>query len=273
MGLKIPDTTIKPFQDIYCYWPPNNVQSLLKKRTLPDKIKWNRLQVHRVFKSSVDYMTAHKLMRKAQITSCPELSDSSITEKRLTRLKRPPLRLLESDSDITDIEDSNINTRPPAKIPTLPSPPRTMEPRRNSSETPEPSQTCGGLDSLPRAGFCEMPGGYRSAVHMDSTQSMMTQHLAPRMQEWSHEHNSNVDQHQHKSAWTASGNGSWTDTQRQNYDFNSNGQNCTSNNRAIMKSQPGSTSMDAESQIAETLKHAPGLVRRKANSRVGLISW
>ncbi|KAF4106321.1 hypothetical protein G5714_012311 [Onychostoma macrolepis] len=130
-------------------------------------------------------MTAHKLMRKAQITSCPELSDSSITEKRLTRLKRPPLRLL--DSDITDIEDSNINTRPPAKIPTLPSPPRTMEPRRNSSETPEPSQTCGGLDSLPRAGFCE-------------------------------------------SGWTASGNGSWTDTQRQNYDFNSNGQNCTSNN-------------------------------------------
>ncbi len=33
---------------------------------------------------------------------------------------------------------------------------------------------------------------------------------------------------------------------------------------AIMKSQPGFTSMDAESQIAETLKHAPGLVRRKA---------
>ncbi len=32
-----------------------------------------------------------------------------------------------------------------------------------------------------------------------------------------------------------------------------------------MKSQPGSTSMDAESQIAETLKHAPGMVRRKAN--------
>ncbi len=31
-----------------------------------------------------------------------------------------------------------------------------------------------------------------------------------------------------------------------------------------MKSQPGFTSMDAESQIAETLKHAPGLVKRKA---------
>ncbi len=58
------------------------------------------------FFSLVDYMTAHKLMRKAQITSCPELSDSSITGKRLTRLKRQPLRLLESDSDITDIEDS-----------------------------------------------------------------------------------------------------------------------------------------------------------------------
>ncbi|XP_016111153.1 uncharacterized protein [Sinocyclocheilus grahami] len=100
-------------------------------------------------------MTAQKLMRKAQITSCPELSDASITEKRPTRLKRPPLHLLESDSDITDIEDSNIDTRPPAKIPTLPSPPRTMEPRRNSSKTPEPSQTCGGLDSLPRAGFCD----------------------------------------------------------------------------------------------------------------------
>ncbi|XP_016116070.1 uncharacterized protein [Sinocyclocheilus grahami] len=149
--------------------------------------------------------------------------DASITEKRPTRLKRPPLHLLESDSDITDIEDSNINTRPPAKIPTLPSPPRTMEPRRNSSKTPEPSQTCGGLDSLPRAGFCdfcntpnwdgqseghrvmvhqieEMPGGYRSAVH--TTQSMMPQHLAPRMQEWSHEHNSSVDQHQHESACT-----------------------------------------------------------------------
>ncbi|XP_050957424.1 uncharacterized protein LOC127158295 [Labeo rohita] len=161
-------------QDIYCYWPPNNVQSLLKKRSLPDKIKWNRLQVHRVFKSSVDYMTAQKLMRKAQITSCPELSDSSITEKRPTRLKRPPLRLLESDSDITDIEDSNINTRPPAKIPTLPSPPRTMEPRRNSAKTPEPLQTCGGLDSLPRAGFC---GGYRAAISTNSTYSMRPQHL------------------------------------------------------------------------------------------------
>ncbi len=57
------------------------------------------------FFSLVDYMTAHELMRKAQIISCPELSDS-ITGKRLTRLKRPPLRLLESDSDITDIEDS-----------------------------------------------------------------------------------------------------------------------------------------------------------------------
>ncbi len=31
-----------------------------------------------------------------------------------------------------------------------------------------------------------------------------------------------------------------------------------------MKSQPAFTSMDAESQIAETLKHAPGLVRREA---------
>lgn len=34
---------------------------------------------------------------------------------------------------------------------------------------------------------------------------------------------------------------------------------------AIMKSQPGSTSMDAEGHIAETLKHAPGLVRKRAN--------
>ncbi|KAF4114204.1 hypothetical protein G5714_004427 [Onychostoma macrolepis] len=41
---------------------------------------------------------------------------------------------------------------------------------------------------------------------------------------------------------------------------------------AIKKSQPGSTSMDAESQIAETLKHAPGLVRRKANDFVKDIS-
>ncbi|KAF4094661.1 hypothetical protein G5714_024698 [Onychostoma macrolepis] len=81
-----------------------------------------------------------------------------------------------------------------------------MEPRRNSSETPEPSQTCGGLDSLPRAGFC---GGYRATINADSTHSMRPQHLdfcntpnwdvqseghrvmahqfeAPRMQEWSH---------------------------------------------------------------------------------------
>ncbi|KAL1251755.1 hypothetical protein QQF64_019551 [Cirrhinus molitorella] len=40
--------------------------------------------------------------------------------------------------------------------------------------------------------------------------------------------------------------------------------------RAIMKSQPGSTNMDAESQIAETLKHAPGLVRRKGNVSLSL---
>lgn len=32
-----------------------------------------------------------------------------------------------------------------------------------------------------------------------------------------------------------------------------------------MKSQPGTTSMHTDSQIAESLKHAPGLVRRKAN--------
>ncbi len=56
------------------------------------------------FFSVVDYMTAHKLMRKAQISSCPELSDSSITGKRLTRLNT--FTPLESDSDITHIEDS-----------------------------------------------------------------------------------------------------------------------------------------------------------------------
>lgn len=37
---------------------------------------------------------------------------------------------------------------------------------------------------------------------------------------------------------------------------------------AIMKSQPGSTSMDAEGHIAETLKFAPGLVRKRANVRI-----
>ncbi|XP_073781704.1 uncharacterized protein [Danio rerio] len=178
-------------EDIYCYWPPNNAQSLVRKRSLPDKIRWIRLQVHRVFKSSVDYITAQKLMIKAQNTSCPELSDASISGKKQTRLKRPPLRLLESDSDITDIEDSDINNIPQAKKPTLPSPPKRIEKRRNliKSTESEPSWTCEGRDRFPRAGFY----------------------------------------------------------------------------RAIMKSQPGTTSMDAESQIAETLKHAPGLVRRKAN--------
>ncbi|XP_073779029.1 uncharacterized protein [Danio rerio] len=404
-------------EDIYCYWPPNNAQSLVRKRSLPDKIRWIRLQVHRVFKSSVDYITAQKLMIKAQNTSCPELSDASISGKKQTRLKRPPLRLLESDSDITDIEDSDINNIPQAKKPTLPSPPKRIEKRRNliKSTESEPSWTCEGRDRFPRAGFYKLPEEARvarSASYTDSTCSMMPQHLdfcsTPNMDVQCEGHRVKTNTFKElpgsfrspmytdtntlltmpqnlDPAGTANGNRSQTDVGLQNFDLSTKGQNSISNNnfqlnvlmkldkiiekqeehsllfrrllqtredstatenpipaisqlsdlmtfddklrvneelqrkmgkylsalggpnygetvrrmmrkitssdvwshfslkgrkgkrrledlsvyrvllRAIMKSQPGTTSMDAESQIAETLKHAPGLVRRKAN--------
>ncbi|XP_066508722.1 uncharacterized protein [Hoplias malabaricus] len=114
----VPDSWVeRTCEGHFCYWPPKNKQKLIQRGSLPDKALWKKLEV-RVFKSSVDYKTAHQLMRKAENTSCLEESDGS--GKKL-REKRPPSRYLcytsaSEDDSFQPTKGPKVQARSPPRL-------------------------------------------------------------------------------------------------------------------------------------------------------------
>ncbi|XP_066532694.1 uncharacterized protein [Hoplias malabaricus] len=209
----VPDSWVeRTSEGHFCYWPPKNKQKLIQRGSLPDKALWKKLEV-RVFKSSVDYKTAHQLMRKAENTSCLEESDGS--GKKL-REKRPPSRYLcytsasEDDDSFQPTKGPKVQARSPPRLSDFLAQTRCalyQDMERGLDMAREPA-------SLPN--WSEIPVVVGRELEMAQRPPIQPERPPQR-------------------------------------------------DKAVMRSQPGSNAADIEAHISETLKHAPGIARRKGN--------
>ncbi|XP_066535715.1 uncharacterized protein [Hoplias malabaricus] len=295
----VPDSWVeRTSEGHFCYWPPKNKQKLIQRGSLPDKALWKKLEV-RVFKSSVDYKTAHQLMRKAENTSCLEESDGS--GKKL-REKRPPSRYLcytsasEDDDSFQPTKGPKVQARSPPRLSDFLAQTRCalyQDMERGLDMAREPA-SLPNWSEIPVVVGRELEMAQRPPIQperppqRDNFQMhvlMKLDQLLQKQEEQSLLLKQLINARSEVRYLATLGGHSLGDSVRRTMrtiassriwaSFSLKGrkgkislQNLTIYRvimKAVMRSQPGSNAADIEAHIAETLKHAPGIARRKGN--------
>ncbi|XP_066508723.1 uncharacterized protein [Hoplias malabaricus] len=294
----VPDSWVeRTCEGHFCYWPPKNKQKLIQRGSLPDKALWKKLEV-RVFKSSVDYKTAHQLMRKAENTSCLEESDGS--GKKL-REKRPPSRYLcytsaSEDDSFQPTKGPKVQARSPPRLSDFLAQTRCalyQDMERGLDMAREPA-SLPNWSEIPVVVGRELEMAQRPPIQperppqRDNFQMhvlMKLDQLLQKQEEQSLLLKQLINARSEVRYLATLGGHSLGDSVRRTMrtiassriwaSFSLKGrkgkislQNLTIYRvimKAVMRSQPGSNAADIEAHIAETLKHAPGIARRKGN--------
>ncbi|XP_066532691.1 uncharacterized protein [Hoplias malabaricus] len=295
----VPDSWVeRTSEGHFCYWPPKNKQKLIQRGSLPDKALWKKLEV-RVFKSSVDYKTAHQLMRKAENTSCLEESDGS--GKKL-REKRPPSRYLcytsasEDDDSFQPTKGPKVQARSPPRLSDFLAQTRCalyQDMERGLDMAREPA-SLPNWSEIPVVVGRELEMAQRPPIQperppqRDNFQMhvlMKLDQLLQKQEEQSLLLKQLINARSEVRYLATLGGHSLGDSVRRTMrtiassriwaSFSLKGrkgkislQNLTIYRvimKAVMRSQPGSNAADIEAHISETLKHAPGIARRKGN--------
>ncbi|XP_066523744.1 uncharacterized protein [Hoplias malabaricus] len=295
----VPDSWVERTSEVhFCYWPPKNKQKLIQRGSLPDKALWKKLEV-RVFKSSVDYKTAHQLMRKAENTSCLEESDGS--GKKL-REKRPPSRYLcytsasEDDDSFQPTKGPKVQARSPPRLSDFLAQTRCalyQDMERGLDMAREPA-SLPNWSEIPVVVGRELEMAQRPPIQperppqRDNFQMhvlMKLDQLLQKQEEQSLLLKQLINARSEVRYLATLGGHSLGDSVRRTMrtiassriwaSFSLKGrkgkislQNLTIYRvimKAVMRSQPGSNAADIEAHISETLKHAPGIARRKGN--------
>ncbi|XP_048017822.1 uncharacterized protein LOC125249555 [Megalobrama amblycephala] len=89
----------------FCYWTFGNIRQLVKNCTMPDKGKWRRCLIKKIWLRTDSYTKGVQKCRRVVETSNIETEESSTTKKK--RAHKKPTRYL-SETDSSSDDDSRV---------------------------------------------------------------------------------------------------------------------------------------------------------------------
>ncbi|XP_066508724.1 uncharacterized protein [Hoplias malabaricus] len=279
----VPDSWVeRTCEGHFCYWPPKNKQKLIQRGSLPDKALWKKLEV-RVFKSSDSFQPTKG--PKVQARSPPRLSDFLAQtrcalyqdmERGLDMAREPASLPNWSEIPVVVGRELEMAQRPP------------IQPERPPQRDNFQMHVLMKLDQLlqkqeEQSLLLKQLINARSEVPMDmefvtvddmegfnkieiklkdeEEERKMVRYLATL---GGHSLGDSV----RRTMRTIASSRIWASFSLKGRKGKISLQNLTIYRvimKAVMRSQPGSNAADIEAHIAETLKHAPGIARRKGN--------